>query len=67
MYTFFIHLALFALFMMGFIVNKEKYGDEYLNEGIYFNFFFLQFAPLTFVLVFLLLVIYHRFIRKRKP
>ena len=50
--TFFVHLALFILFMIGFVLNKEKYGDEYINEGIYFNFLFLQFFPITFALIF---------------
>ena len=65
LYTIVLHLGLIVLFMIGFIVNKEKYGDNYINEGIYFNFLFLQFAPATFALFYLGLFIYYRPIRKK--
>jgi len=66
LYTFFVHFILFIFFMIGFIVNKKKYGDNYINDGIYFNFLFLQFIPITFVLIFVGLLIYHRGFKKNK-
>jgi hypothetical protein len=64
LYTFYIHLFLFIVFMFGFVIDKEKYGKDYINEGIYFNVLFLQFTPITYALVFLGLFIFHKFIRK---
>ncbi len=51
-YTLLIHLVLIIIFMIGFFVDRKSYGDNYLNEGIYFNFLFLQFVPITFLIIF---------------
>jgi hypothetical protein len=56
-YTFLIHIALFIAFMVGAIINKK--GDTYLADAIYFNFLFLQFVPVTFGGVFLIILIFH--------
>lgn len=64
-YTLLIHIILFIAFMIGVIVNKERYGDDYINYGIYFNFLFLQFAPITFAIVFVLLYLFYRFVRRK--
>jgi hypothetical protein len=52
--------------MAGAIANKEKYGDDYIGDAIYFNFLFLQFVPFTFIIVFVILFIFYRFVRKSK-
>jgi uncharacterized protein HemY len=64
-YTLLIHIILFIAFMIGVIVNKERYGDDYINYGIYFNFLFLQFVPITFAIVFALLYLFYRFVRRK--
>lgn len=63
--TIFVHIYLFIVFMTGFILNKKKYGEYYLNDGFYFNVMFLQFFPITFCLIFILLFIYYRFFKKK--
>ena len=60
-YTLLIHVMYFIVFMIGSIVNKERYGDDYISYAIYFNFLFLQFVPITFAIVFVLLYLFYRF------
>lgn len=64
-FTFLAHLYLFVVFMIGFVLNKERYGDDYINQGVYFNILFLQFVPFTFCIIFVLLYCYDRFFKKR--
>ncbi len=66
LYTLIVHLCLLIIFMSGFIFKKEKYGDNYINEGIYFNFQFLQFFPITFIVFLLIISVYYQFRRRRK-
>ena len=65
-YTLLIHLFLLIAFMIGAVVNKEQHGNDYLSYGIYFNFLFLQFVPITFVIVLFFLFIFYRVDRKNK-
>lgn len=66
-YTLIFHFMLFIFFMAGFIANSEKYGDDYMAYGLYFNFLFLQFAPITFAIIFCLLYVILRIMNKKKP
>jgi hypothetical protein len=49
--TLIIQVVLIIYFVTGFIINSEKYGKHYIREAIYFNFLFLQFLPLIYLVV----------------
>jgi hypothetical protein len=59
-YSIIVHLVVFVFVMIGVIINQNKYGQKFIEYGVYFNFLFLQYFPITVTVVFLYLFLKHR-------
>lgn len=50
-YSVIIHLFIFLIVMIGVLINHKKYGDNFIEYGVYFNVLFLQYFPITIAVV----------------